>query len=157
MGDFPFLSPKFCVSCCGYVHTALGCWATKDISLHRCWGFFFCWKRWIPGITKARKLSAKCLWCRARKGSCWEHPAMTSTSGRESVRENGMSEQEGAPTWRSVRAEMAGMFGNEQCSQRVKSLWQEAVGVVYKRCFTKKRTQIDRNYSPPLLLWYFTV
>lgn len=39
--------------------------------LHRCW--VFCWKWWIPEITKARKLSAKSLWLRERTGSCWEH------------------------------------------------------------------------------------
>lgn len=80
-------------------------------------------------------------------------PAMTSTSGRESLRKNGISVQKIAPTWRSLRA-TAEMFGDEEGSQNFKGLWIKTVGVVYKRCLTKKRTQISRNSSPPLLPWY---
>lgn len=80
-------------------------------------------------------------------------PAVTSTSGRESLRKNGISVHELAPTWRSLRA-MAETFGDEEGSQGFKGLWIKTMRVVYKRCFTKKRTQIARNPSPPLLPWY---
>ena len=77
-------------------------------------------------------------------------PAVTSTSGRESSRKNGISAHQLAPMWRSSRA-MAEMFGDEEGTQSFKGLSIKTMGAVYKRCFTKKRTQIARNSSPPLL------
>lgn len=54
-------------------------------------------------------------------------------------------------TPRGGQRAMAGTAGDQEGSQRLKGLWIKIKGVVYKRCFTKKRTQIARNSSPPLL------
>jgi len=46
---------------------------------------------------------------------------------------------------------MTEMFGDEEGSQSFKGLWRKTMGMVHKRCFTKKITEIARNSSPPLL------
>lgn len=162
MGDFPFLSAEPELEESSVLLAVVMCTQPLDAELPRTLpctdvGVFFhaendefqrsqklenCQQR-ACGSGEGKAAAGSTSPCRA--------PAVTSTSGRESVRKNGMSEQEGAPTWRSARAEMAEMFGNEQCSQSVKSLGIKAMGVVYKRCFTEERTQIVRNDSPPLL------
>lgn len=169
MGGFPFLSAELELEESSVFLAVVVCTQPSGAELPRTFPctdvedffffFFLCWKWWIPEITKARKLSARSLWFRARKGSCWEHLSPWGPCHDLHLWQ-GISEEEWdvrAPTWRSERAGMAEMLGKQQCSQRVRSLWIEAMGVVHKRCFTKKRTQIGRNYPLSLLPWYFTI
>lgn len=133
MGDFPFLSPELELEESSVFLAVVMCTKPLDVELPRTFpctdvGIFFRAEndefQRSPKLENCQQRARSAGQGKAAAGSTspCRAPAMTSTSGRESVRKSGMSEQEGAPTWSSGRAEVAGMFGNEQCSQRVKSL-----------------------------------
>lgn len=80
-------------------------------------GVIFCWKWWIPGITKARKLSVKSLCLRERKGSCREHLSLWGPCHdlhlRQGIIKDCILAQDLAPTWRSLRT-TAEVFGDKE-------------------------------------------
>lgn len=154
MGDFPFPSSGLDLEESSRLLTAVICglWELpRTRFLHRC--CFFCWKWWIPGITRVRKLPAKSLWLRQRKSSCWEHLSLWGPAVSPWQRITEEERCPSAPTRSHVesRGATAEMSGDEEGSQSFKGLWIKTVGVVYERSFAKNRTQMARNSSPPLL------